>query len=143
MTLMGHSQSSGFPTMAALQASSGCYPWTSASACKVKGIIQIETGCFGNLTAAEINTLKHIPILIVDGDYFTDQRPPAACVTMMNQINGAGGDMKYALLPALTPGSIYPGSPGPMPGIEHMMMVGTKNIEVANFVIGWMNSRGL
>jgi hypothetical protein len=129
--------------MAALQASSGCYPWTSASACKVKGIIQIETGCFGNLTAAEINTLKHIPILIVDGDYFTDQRPPAACVTMMNQINGAGGDMKYALLPALTPGSIYPGSPGPMPGIEHMMMVGTKNIEVANFVIGWMNSRGL
>jgi hypothetical protein len=28
-------------------------------------------------------------------------------LTMMNQINGAGGDMKYALLPALTPGSIY------------------------------------
>ena len=140
---MGHSQSSAFPTRPHSNQRSGCYPWTSASACKVKGIIQIETGCFGNLTSAEINTLKHIPILIVDGDYFTDQRPPAACVTMMNQINGAGGDMKYALLPALTPGSIYPGSPGPMPGIEHMMMVGTKNIEVANFVIGWMNSRGL
>ena len=87
--------------------------------------------------------MKHIPILIVDGDYFAPPRPPATCVTMMNQINGAGGDMKYALLPSLTPGSIYPGSPGAMPGIEHMMMIGTKNIEVADFVIGWINSRGL
>ena len=144
ITLMGHSQSSAFPTRAALQPGSGCYPYTTAAACKVKGIIQLETGCFANLTAAEIDTLKHIPILVVDGDYFAaGSRPPASCTTMMNQINGAGGDMKYALLPALTPGSIYPGSPGPMPGIEHMMMIGTKNIEVANFLIGWMNSRGL
>ena len=75
MTLMGHSQSSAFPTRAALQQRSGCYPWTSASACKVKGIIQLETGCIGNLTADEIETLRHIPILIVDGDYFTNQRP--------------------------------------------------------------------
>jgi hypothetical protein len=51
--------------------------------------------------------------------------------------------MEYALLPSLTPGSLYPGSPGPMPGIEHMMMIGTKNIEVANLLIGWINSRGL
>ena len=143
ITLMGHSQSSAFPTRAALQPGSGCYPYTTAAACKVKGIIQLETGCFGNLTPAELDTLKHIPILVVDGDYFTNARPPATCVTMMSQINGAGGDMKYALLPALTPGSIYPGSPGPMPGIEHMMMIGTQNIEVANFLIGWMNSRGL
>jgi hypothetical protein len=141
--LMGHSESSPWPTRAALQPASGCYPWTSASACKVKGIIQIETGCFANLSPAAINTLKHIPILIVDGDYFTNPRPPASCVTMMNQINGAGGDMQYALLPALTPGSLYPGSPGPMPGIEHMMMIGTKNIEVANLLIGWASSRGL
>ena len=75
MTLMGHSQSSAFPTRAALQPGSGCYPWTTASACKVKGIIQLETGCFGNLTPAEINTLKHIPILVVDGDYFTHAAP--------------------------------------------------------------------
>jgi hypothetical protein len=143
MVLMGHSQSSSFPTRAALQAESGCYPYTTAEACKVKGIIQLETGCFGNLTQAEIDTLKHIPILVVDGDYFTNQRPPASCTTMMTQINGAGGDMQYALLPALTPGSLYPGSPGAMPGIEHMMMVGLKNIEVADLLIGWMNSRGL
>jgi hypothetical protein len=62
---------------------------------------------------------------------------------MMDQINGAGGDMSFAHLPALTPGSLYPGSPGPMPGIEHMMMIGTKNIEVADLLIGWLTSRGL
>jgi hypothetical protein len=143
MILMGHSQSSSFPTRAALQPGSGCYPWTTAEACKVKGIIQLETGCFGNLTAAEVNTLKHIPILVVDGDYFTTPTPPASCVAMMNAINGEGGDMQYAHLPEMTPGSIYPGSPGPMPGIEHMMMIGTKNIEVADFVIGWIKSRGI
>src|SRR5262245_49957207 len=52
--LVGHSESSGFPTQAALQPASGCYPWTTASACKVKGIIQMETGCFGNLTTDQI-----------------------------------------------------------------------------------------
>jgi hypothetical protein len=143
MVLMGHSQSSSFPTRAALQPGSGCYPWTTAEACKVKGIIQIETGCFGNLTEAEINTLKHIPILVVDGDHYAVPRPVPACVTMMGQINGAGGDMTFAHLPALEPDSLYPGSPGPMPGIEHMMMVGTQNIEVADLLIGWLTSRGL
>jgi hypothetical protein len=139
MILMGHSQSSSYPTMSALQSGSGCYPWTSEKACKVKGIIQIETGCFANLTPAHINTLKHIPILIVDGDYFPTARPTPDCVTMMTQINSAGGDMKFAHLPELTRNSLYPGSPGPMPGIEHMMMVGSKNIEVANLLIGWID----
>ena len=137
--LMGHSQSSSFPTRAALQSESGCYPWTSAEACKVKGIIQLETGCFGNLTADQINTLKHIPILVMVGDFYTSPQPPASCVTMMDQINGAGGDMKFASLPDLQRGDLYPGSGGPLPGVEHMMMIGTKNIEVANLLIGWMD----
>jgi len=137
--LMGHSQSSAFPTRAALQPAAGCYPWKGEAACKVKGIIQLETGCFANLTSAQINTLKHIPILIVAGDFYTVPQPPAACVTMMDQINGAGGDMKFAHLPALTRNSLYPGSPGPMPGVEHMMMIGTKNIEVADLLIGWID----
>jgi hypothetical protein len=143
MVLMGHSQSSAFPTRAALASTSGCFPWTSASACNVKGIIQIETGCIANLTADQINTLKHIPILVVDGDHYATPRPTPGCVTMMDQINGAGGDMSFAHLPALEPGSLYPGSPGPMPGIEHMMMIGTQNIEVADLLIGWLTSRGL
>ncbi len=139
MILMGHSQSSSFPTRAALQPGSGCYPWTSASACKVKGIIQLETGCFANLTSDEINTLKHIPILVVQGDYMA-LRLPASCQTMMDQINGAGGDMKFAWLPELVPGYLYPGSPGPIHGVEHMMMIGTKNIEVADILIGWIDN---
>ena len=143
MALMGHSQSSSFPTRAALQPESGCYPWTTAKACKVKAIIQIETGCFGNLTPDEIETLKHIPILVIDGDHYAVPRPIPACVTMMDQINGEGGDMTFAHLPALTPNSLYPGSPGAMPGVEHMMMIGTKNIEVADLIIGWLESRGL
>ena len=143
MALMGHSQSSSFPTRTALQPESGCYPWTSANACKVKAIIQIETGCFGNLTQDQIETLSNIPILIIDGDHYATPRPVPACVTMMQQINGAGGDMSFAHLPALTPDSLYPGSPGPMPGIEHMMMIGTQNLEVADLIIGWLDSRGM
>lgn len=138
MILMGHSQSSSFPTRAALQPDSGCYPWTSSKACKVKGIIQIETGCFANLDASHIETLRNIPILIIDGDHYANARPTPDCVQMMAQINDAGGDMRFAHLPALTKNSIYPGSPGAMPGIEHMMMVGTKNIQVADFIIGWI-----
>ena len=72
----------------------------------MKGIVQLETGCFANLTADHINILKNIPILIIEGDHFlqadgvTPQpKPPASCVTMMDQINGAGGDMTYIHLP--------------------------------------------
>jgi hypothetical protein len=141
--LMGHSQSSSYPTRAALQPDSGCYPWTTAKACKVKGIIQLETGCFGNLTTAEINTLKNIPILVVYGDYANTPQPTQSCIDMMTAINGAGGDMKFASLPDLVPGSIYPGSPGPIPGVEHMMMLDKNNLQVADLLIGWASSRGL
>ena len=141
--LVGHSESSPYPTNAALQAESGCKPWTSASACKVKGIIQIETGCYANLTPDDIDTLKHIPILLVYGDYAPSPRPESSCVTEMNQITAAGGDIKYAWLPALTPGSLYPGSPGPIFGNEHMMMLDNNNQQIADILIGWATSRGL
>jgi hypothetical protein len=143
MILMGHSQSSGFPTSAALQATSGCYPWTSASACKVKGIVQIETGCYGNLTTAQINTLKNIPILIIVGDYFAVPQPAAPCPQEISQITAAGGDIKFASLPDLTPGSLYPGSPGAIHGNEHMMMLDNNNQEIAQIIIDWATSRGL
>ena len=126
--LVGHSQSSGFPTMAAL----------AANSTGVRGIIQLETGCFGNLTPANINLLKNIPILIVEGDY-TPPTTPASCQTEMNQINGAGGDMSFARLPSLTAGSLYPGSPGPITGNEHMMMLDNNNLQVAGILIGWIN----
>ena len=137
--LMGHSKSASFPSRAALQPASGCYPYTTASACKVKAIVQLETGCFGNLTEAEIDTLAHIPILVVYGDYAATPQPTATCTTMMDQINGAGGDMKFAWLPALVPNDLYPGSPGPITGVEHMMMLDTNNQQVADLIINWLD----
>ena len=140
--LVAHSESADFPTRAALQAASGCYPWKSASACKVKGIIQLETGCFSNLTTAEIDTLKHIPILIEYGDYATGD-PSASCQTEISQISAAGGDIKFAWLPQLTPGSLYPGSPGPIYGNDHMVMLDNNNQQIAQILIDWATSRGL
>jgi hypothetical protein len=150
--LMGHSESSSFPTRAALQPASGCYPWTTASACNVKGIIQLEEGCTqpttagGPLTPAEINTLKHIPILIEWGDYSPVTPRPAvgsSCANEMAAINGAGGDMSYAWLPGLSPNALYQGSPGPIYGNEHMVMLDNNNLQIAQILIDWATSRGL
>ena len=141
--LMGHSESSSFPTRAALQPASGCYPWTTKEACKVKAIVQLETGCFGNLTSAEITTLSHIPILIEYGDFSAVPQPAAPCPTQISQITAAGGDIKFAWLPALTKNSLYKGSPGPITGNEHMVMLDNNNQQIAQIIIDWLSSRGL
>jgi hypothetical protein len=62
---------------------------------------------------------------------------------MMNQITAAGGDIKFAWTPALTPGSLYPGSPGPIFGNDHMIMLDNNNLQIADILIGWIKSRGL
>lgn len=118
--LMGHSQSSSYPTMAALQQNSK----------GVRGIVQLETGCFANLTPADVNTLKHIPILIVVADHFpaSQPQPPTSCVTEMQQINAAGGDMTFISLPAI---GIH--------GNSHMMMLDSNNLEVADVIIRWIH----
>jgi hypothetical protein len=116
--LVGHSQSAAFPTRAALRPGSK----------GVKGIIQLETGCFTNLTPANIQTLKSIPILIMVGDHFPTAQPPASCVTMQNQINGAGGDMTFIALPDLG-----------IKGNSHMFMQDNNNLQVADIIIKWIN----
>ena len=131
--LVGHSESSSYPTRAALQPGSH----------GVKGIIQLETGCFGNLTTAQITTLSHIPILIEFGDFSPVPQPAAPCPTMMNQITAAGGDIKFAWIPQLTPGSLFPGSPGAITGNDHMIMLDNNNLQIADILIGWATSRGL
>jgi hypothetical protein len=141
--LMGHSESSSFPTRAALQPASGCYPYTTNDACKVKAIVQLETGCFGNLTPDEINTLAHIPILIEYGDFAATPQPAAPCPMMIQQITAAGGDIEFAWLPALTPNSLFKGSPGSITGNEHMVMLDNNNLEIAQLIIDWLSSRGL
>jgi pimeloyl-ACP methyl ester carboxylesterase len=131
--LVGHSESSAFPTRAALQAGSH----------GVKGIIQLETGCFGNLTAAEIATLAKIPIYIQYADFAPVPQPAAPCPTEISQITAAGGDIEFAWIPALTPNSLYKGSPGPIFGNDHMIMLDNNNLQIADIIIGWINSRGL
>jgi hypothetical protein len=116
--LMGHSQSSGYPTMAALQQESK----------GVRGIIQLETGCFANLSSADIGVLKNIPILIVVADHFSTPQPTPACVTEMQQIDGAGGDMTFISLPAI---GIH--------GNSHMMMLDHNNLQVADVIIEWID----
>jgi pimeloyl-ACP methyl ester carboxylesterase len=123
--LIGHSQSSGFPTKAALHDPTG-----------VRGIIGLETGCFANLDAGQIATLSRIPILIMVGDHVDTPQPDATCVSEMQQINAAGGDMTFIALPDL---GIH--------GNSHMFMQDSNNLQVANVIIDWIRqhveSRGL
>ena len=116
--LVGHSQSSGYPTMAALRPGS----------MGVRGIIQLETGCFSNLTAANIKVLKNIPILIMVGDHFTTPQPPATCVTMQKQLKDAGGDMTFVALPDI---GIH--------GNSHMFMQDNNNLQIADIIMSWIN----
>jgi hypothetical protein len=136
--LMGHSESSGFPMRAALA--------TTPAQTKVKGIIQLEEGCINpaTLTPAQLAVLAKIPILIEYGD-FTVPRPipGSACANLMTTLNGMGGDMSYAWLPGLVPNSLYPGSPGPIFGDEHMVMLDDNNQQIAQIFIDWLTSRGL
>jgi pimeloyl-ACP methyl ester carboxylesterase len=115
--LVGHSQSSGFPTQAALKDPTG-----------VRGIIQLETGCFADLTPDQVTILAKIPILIVVGDHFSTAQPTAACTIELRQINAAGGDMTFVALPDL--GLI---------GNSHMFMQDKNNIEVADIIQKWIS----
>ena len=94
----------------------------------VRGIIQLETGCFSNLTAANIKVLKNIPILIMVGDHFTTPQPPATCVTMQKQLKDAGGDMTFVALPDI---GIH--------GNSHMFMQDNNNLQIADIIMSWIN----
>jgi hypothetical protein len=114
--LVGHSQSSGFPTKAVLKGRPG-----------IRGIIQLETGCFGNLDAEQVATLAKVPILVVVGDHFSTPQPPPECVKEMEAVNKAGGDMTFIALPDLG-----------MKGNSHMFMQDKNNLQVADVLIKWI-----
>ena len=88
--LVGHSQTSPVPTQAALKQMGG-----------IKGLIQLETGCFANLTSDQVKVLAKIPTLVMVGDHWDLPQPPSDCKTEMQQINGAGGDFTFIYLPDL------------------------------------------
>jgi hypothetical protein len=128
--LVGHSQSSSFPTKAALQDSTG-----------VRGIIQLETGCFlpgpgGTLTATDVGILAKIPMLIIEGDHFTTGSPPvpqprpvSPCPEEIAAIKAAGGDITYVHLPEV---------PGIGTGNSHMFMQDHNNLKIADLIIHWI-----
>ncbi len=85
--LVGHSQSAGFPTQAVLKGKGG-----------IKGLIQLETGCFSNLTDEQVKALAQVPILC-RGRRLSRSDPSAACGKEMDQIKAAGGDITFVSLP--------------------------------------------
>jgi hypothetical protein len=113
--LVGHSQSSGFPTQAVLKGQPG-----------IRGIIQLETGCFANLTPDELALMAKIPIVV--GDHFAAPQPTPGCVSEMNQINAAGGDMSFIALPGAG-----------LHGNSHMFMQDRNNLKVADLIIRWID----
>jgi pimeloyl-ACP methyl ester carboxylesterase len=115
--LVGHSQSSSYPTRAALFDPTG-----------VKGMIQLETGCFGNLTPEYIDILKNIPLLVMEGDHYATERPAEPCPTEFAQLQAAGGDVTYIHLPAI---GIH--------GNSHMFMQDNNNLQIADIIIDWIN----
>jgi hypothetical protein len=142
---VGHSQSSSFPTKAALQDPTG-----------VKGIIQLETGCFNpgtTLSAADVATLAKIPMLIIEGDnystatsptsYAPQARPVAPCPAEFDAIRLAGGDITYIHLPEY-PNVLQNGLPVTLHadpvgiGNSHMFMQDKNNLKIADAIIDWI-----
>ncbi|MEO8060111.1 MAG: hypothetical protein ABI671_17490 [Burkholderiales bacterium] len=113
--LVGHSQSAGFPTQAVLKNKGG-----------IKGIIQLETGCFSNLTDDQVKTLAKVPILVMVGDYL-GKHPDATCVKQMDQIKAAGGDMTFISLPGVG-----------IKGNSHMFMQDKNNLQIADILVNWV-----
>lgn len=144
--LVGHSQSSSFPTKAALQDKVG----------NVKGIIQLETGCFmpgTTLSSADIAILAKIPMLIIEGDHYVtatsptnytpQPRPVAPCPDEFAAIGAAGGDITYIHLPEwpnyLHNGKAKKAKARPVgTGNSHMFMQDLNNIAIANVIIDWI-----
>lgn len=115
--LVGHSQSAGFPTQAVLKGKGG-----------IKGLIQLETGCFSNLTEEQVKALAEVPILVVVGDYM-GSNPASVCAKEMEQIKAAGGDITFLSLPDVG-----------IKGSTHMFMQGKENIRVADVLIDWIDN---
>lgn len=94
----------------------------------IKGLIQLETGCFSNLTEQQVQLLAKIPILIMVGDYL-GKHPSASCDKEIGQIKAAGGDMTFISLPDAG-----------LHGNSHMFMQDKNNVEVADLIIRWVNA---
>lgn len=126
--LIGHSESGFFPEEAAMINPAG-----------VKGIVSIEMGCTTTLKPDQLSTLSKIPILIMFGDHLGDIPGPFSslwptnldtCNKFVQQVNGAGGDAQMMYLPKMG-----------IKGNSHMLMQDRNNLQLADLILGWIDSR--
>jgi pimeloyl-ACP methyl ester carboxylesterase len=127
--LVGHSETGFFPENAAL-----------VDPQHIRGVVSIEPG--GSCTTANPQTvpltqdqivkLAKIPTLIVYGDHLSANwlRSYADCHdTYMPQILAAGGDITFVSLPDMG-----------IRGNSHMMMLDKNNLDIADIIMGWIDS---
>lgn len=127
--LVGHSESGFFPENAALIDPS-----------HIRGMVTIEPG--GSCTTAnplsvpltqdQITQLAKIPTLILYGDHLSGGflKSYADCHdTYLPQILAAGGDITFVSLPDMG-----------IKGNSHMMMLDKNNLDIADIVMGWIDS---
>ena len=128
--VMGHSQSGSFPLAAAL-----------LNPGAMKGLVLVEPGsCPATYTAEQISTLAKIPLLVVFGDNRDTPTGIAAlpnwqarfeaCQALIGRIKGAGGQAEM----------LDPTDRG-MRGNSHMIMQDRNNLQIADFILQWIDAR--
>jgi hypothetical protein len=122
--LIGHSQSGPHPQQAAL-----------VDPRNIKGIVSLEPGNCATAAYkdADYKTLAKIPTLILYGDHIQDAKLPnwAAsvkdCRAYADKVLAEGGDVTMMFLPEAG-----------MRGNSHMLMQDRNNLQVADFVLKWI-----
>ena len=95
----------------------------------VKGLITIEGGCSlpqSGLTAADFDA---IPYLVVKGDYANVSQQCQATVDAINN--------RRAEKQGTAKADYFKLDEMGMPGVTHMMMLDTKNLEIADLMLDW------
>jgi len=128
--LMGHSQSGAFPLGAAL-----------LNPAVARGLVLIEPGgCPPNYNDEQIKTLAALPVLVVFGDHRDlatgiGIRPSwqlsfEGCQALVGRLKAAGGQAEM-LGPAETN----------IPGNSHMIMQDKNNLQIADLILRWIDTR--
>jgi pimeloyl-ACP methyl ester carboxylesterase len=130
--LMGHSQSGPFPLFSALLDPEAA-----------KGLVLLEPGfCPNSFTDEQVKTLATIPILVVFGDHRATwtgmgdttshfwQRSFDSCQALIARVNAVGG--KAEMLDPVTRG---------IRGNSHMIMQDRNHLQIADFIVQWIERR--
>lgn len=126
--LVSHSQSGSFPVQAALLNADG-----------IKAMVILEPGgTASGYTDEQIKTLSKIPVLIVFGDYLSNDTgvPGHSWKTyydgwnkFADRLKSAGGNARMLYLPDLG-----------IKGSSHMLMMDTNNQQIADLILEWLST---